>query len=163
MSESRTSGAISTMRLPELKELAQGLGIEVDPKARKADLIAAIREVRGPATRGRPPKSKDAGEEYSESGARSSQESTSSNEPAVNKKSAKSENSRDSEKGAEQASFDIEFPSRKRERPARKQRVQVEAEFGDAESSQSADHASHRPSSPDEIVLPDRSDEAPRR
>ena len=51
VSESRTSGAISTMRLPELKELAQGLGIEVDPKARKADLIAAIREVRGPATR----------------------------------------------------------------------------------------------------------------
>ncbi len=54
MSETRTSGAISTMRLPELKELAQSLGIEVDPKARKADLVAQIRAVRGPSKPGRP-------------------------------------------------------------------------------------------------------------
>lgn len=53
MSESHTTGAISTMRLPELKELAKSLGIEVEPKARKADLIAQIRAVRGPSRRGR--------------------------------------------------------------------------------------------------------------
>ncbi|AWE43499.1 MULTISPECIES: transcription termination factor Rho [unclassified Actinobaculum] len=44
------------MRLPELKALAQSLGLEVGPKVRRADLIAAIREMRGPARRGRPPK-----------------------------------------------------------------------------------------------------------
>ncbi|MFT3943541.1 MAG: transcription termination factor Rho [Ancrocorticia sp.] len=146
------------MRLPELKELAQGLGIKVDPKARKADLIAAIREVRGPATRGRPPKSKDAGGEYNESDARSPQESESSNKSASYKKSAKVEKSANTEQG----SLDIELPSRKRERPARKQRGQAE-ESGDVEATQSPDRAGHRPSSPDEIVLPDRSDEAPRR
>lgn len=47
------------MRLPELKTLARSLGIEVDPKARKADLVNAIREVQGPAKRGRPPKTRD--------------------------------------------------------------------------------------------------------
>ena len=52
MSETPT-GAISTMRLPELKELAQSLGIEVGPKARKADLVEQIRAKRGPARRGR--------------------------------------------------------------------------------------------------------------
>ena len=159
MSESRTSGAISTMRLPELKELAQGLGIDVDPKARKADLVAAIREVRGPATRGRPPKSKGAGEEYSTFDAHSPQESEFLNKPAVNRKSAKAEKSSDTG----QESLDIELPSRKRERPARQQRAKVESESADAEATQSSERASHRPSSPDEIVLPDRSDEAPRR
>ena len=63
MSETRTSGAISTMRLPELKTLARSLGIEVDPKARKADLVNAIREVQGPAKRGRPPKTRDSEQE----------------------------------------------------------------------------------------------------
>ncbi len=56
MSETPVSGPISTMRLPDLKALAQSLGLEVGPKVRRADLIAAIREVRGPARRGRPPK-----------------------------------------------------------------------------------------------------------
>ncbi|MDO4887489.1 MAG: transcription termination factor Rho [Actinomycetaceae bacterium] len=52
-------GAISTMRLPELRETAKSLGLEVDPKAKKADLVAAIRSVTGPARRGRPPKVKN--------------------------------------------------------------------------------------------------------
>lgn len=53
MSESRSTGAISTMRLPELKELASTLGIEVDSKARKADLIAAIRAEQSQPARAR--------------------------------------------------------------------------------------------------------------
>ena len=52
-------GAVSTMRLPELREAAAKLGLEVDPKAKKADLVAAIRSVTGPARRGRPPKNRD--------------------------------------------------------------------------------------------------------
>ena len=59
MSESRSTGAISTMRLPELKALAQTLGIEVDSKARKADLVSAIRSVQGPSSRGRRPKDQE--------------------------------------------------------------------------------------------------------
>lgn len=51
-------GAVSTMRLPELREAAKALGLEVDPKAKKADLVAAIRSVTGPARRGRPPKNR---------------------------------------------------------------------------------------------------------
>ena len=51
-------GAISTMRLPELKEAAKALGLQIDPKAKKAEIVAAIRRVTGPARRGRPPKSK---------------------------------------------------------------------------------------------------------
>ncbi len=51
-------GAISTMRLPELKEAAKALGLQIDPKAKKAEIVAAIRGVTGPARRGRPPKSK---------------------------------------------------------------------------------------------------------
>ena len=51
-------GAVSTMRLPELREAAKTLGLEVDPKAKKADLVAAIRSVTGPARRGRPPKNR---------------------------------------------------------------------------------------------------------
>ena len=46
------------MRLPELKEAAKALGLQIDPKAKKAEIVAAIRGVTGPARRGRPPKSK---------------------------------------------------------------------------------------------------------
>lgn len=49
-------GAISTMRLPELKELAGRLGIAVQPGMKKADLVKAIRSITGPARRGRPRK-----------------------------------------------------------------------------------------------------------
>ncbi len=47
MSETTTGRkpALSTMRLPELKELATSMGIEMPPKSRKADYIAAIRSV----------------------------------------------------------------------------------------------------------------------
>ncbi|MGJ9529192.1 transcription termination factor Rho [Actinotignum sp. GS-2025a] len=55
MTETPTSGAISTMRVPQLRALAEELGLDIDPKAKKADLLAAIREVR-PARRGRPRK-----------------------------------------------------------------------------------------------------------
>nr|WP_247645208.1 transcription termination factor Rho [Arcanobacterium buesumense] len=45
MSETTTARkpALSTMRLPELKELAASMGIKMPPKSRKADYIAAIR------------------------------------------------------------------------------------------------------------------------
>ena len=35
-------GAISTMRLPELKEAAKALGLQIDPKAKKAEIVTAI-------------------------------------------------------------------------------------------------------------------------
>lgn len=54
----KVTGAISQMRVGELRDLANELGLTMDPKARKADLLAAIREV-VPARRGRPTKSKE--------------------------------------------------------------------------------------------------------
>ena len=162
MSESRTSGAISTMRLPELKELAQNLGIEVDPKARKADLITAIRAVRGPATRGRPPKNNEVGDDV----AKSPEESTTTN---VTTSEAKAEKA---ERKADKGSPEGERPARK----ARNRRRESTPEAAPAEKSpvddtsegDAAEAASepNRPSSPDDIVLPDRSkggEESPRR
>ncbi|WP_130011886.1 transcription termination factor Rho [Serinicoccus sediminis] len=43
------TGALSTLRLAELQELASGMGITVNNKMRKADLVSAIRERRGGA------------------------------------------------------------------------------------------------------------------
>ncbi|WP_299518546.1 transcription termination factor Rho [uncultured Serinicoccus sp.] len=43
------TGALSTLRLAELQELASGMGITVNNKMRKADLVSAIREQRGGA------------------------------------------------------------------------------------------------------------------
>lgn len=56
MAETRPPAALSRMSLAELKEFAQSLGITVAPKARKADLLEAIKAVRGPSKRGRPRK-----------------------------------------------------------------------------------------------------------
>ncbi|ANS78659.1 Transcription termination factor Rho [Serinicoccus hydrothermalis] len=57
------TGALSTLRLAELQQLASGMGITVNPKMRKADLVSAIREQRGGAasTNGaaRPPAEQD--------------------------------------------------------------------------------------------------------
>ncbi|MCF2706631.1 transcription termination factor Rho [Arcanobacterium haemolyticum] len=69
------------MRLPELKELAASLGIEVDPKARKADLVAQIRAVRGPGKPGRPRKAA-ASEAPAQAEASTSQE-TANSAPAI--------------------------------------------------------------------------------
>ncbi len=55
MSEKNASASISTMRVADLREYAKSKGIKIDPKAKKADIIAAIREVE-PARRGRPRK-----------------------------------------------------------------------------------------------------------
>ncbi|WP_417629151.1 transcription termination factor Rho [Ornithinimicrobium kibberense] len=41
------TGALSTLRLAELQQLASSMGIAVDAKMRKADLVSAIRERRG--------------------------------------------------------------------------------------------------------------------
>ena len=43
------TGALSTLRLAELQQLAQSMGIAVDSKMRKADLVSAIRTKRGGA------------------------------------------------------------------------------------------------------------------
>ncbi|WP_298889102.1 transcription termination factor Rho [uncultured Serinicoccus sp.] len=43
------TGALSTLRLAELQELASGMGITVNNKMRKADLVSAIRDQRGGA------------------------------------------------------------------------------------------------------------------
>jgi len=43
------TGSLSTLRLAELQELASGMGIAVNNKMRKADLVSAIRERRGGA------------------------------------------------------------------------------------------------------------------
>lgn len=131
MSESRTSGAISTMRLPELKELAQSLGIKVEPKARKADLVDAIRAVRGPATRGRPPKSRESKPE----GTQSAAESTPTHESA--------------QPEAHEARKDQGHEVNDR-RGSRKQR-------NEQAPAEQHDEADNKPMSPDDIVLPDRS------
>ncbi|MGC5583049.1 transcription termination factor Rho [Ornithinimicrobium sp. W1665] len=41
------TGALSTLRLAELQQLASSMGISVDARMRKADLVSAIRERRG--------------------------------------------------------------------------------------------------------------------
>ena len=41
------TGALSTLRLAELQQLASSMGISVNAKMRKADLVSAIREQRG--------------------------------------------------------------------------------------------------------------------
>ena len=164
MSESRTSGAISTMRLPELKELAQNLGIEVDPKARKADLIAAIRAVRGPASRGRPPKKTSDGHDESTSRAEEvppstgeKSESKAENTAAVKAEKAESSTSERPERKVRNRRKDFDSEN------AASRKSSVE-ETGEGDAADAASQA-HRPSSPEEIVLPDRNpgEEAPRR
>ncbi|MFX0538067.1 transcription termination factor Rho [Ornithinimicrobium sp. Y1847] len=46
------TGALSTLRLAELQQLAQSMGITVDAKMRKADLVSAIRSQGGAPARG---------------------------------------------------------------------------------------------------------------
>lgn len=55
MADTPNFGAISAMRVAELRELAKELNLDVDPKARKAELLEEIRKV-VPARRGRPSK-----------------------------------------------------------------------------------------------------------
>ena len=45
------TGALSTLRLAELQQLASSMGISVNAKMRKADLVSAIREQRGGGSR----------------------------------------------------------------------------------------------------------------
>ena len=58
------TGSLSTLRLAELQQLAASMGIAVNPKMRKADLVSAIREQRGAA--GRPAERSAAPHETSE-------------------------------------------------------------------------------------------------
>lgn len=136
-------GAISVMRLPELREAAKSLGLDVDPKAKKADLVAAIRSVTGPARRGRPSKAHDA-----EKPANSSRETTTHEE--AGEKPVRSEKP----EGARGENFSREDRRDKRERPARVARNDAAEESGEKPKK-----------SVEDIVLPDRRDEgeAPRR
>lgn len=47
-----TTGSLSTLRLAELQQLATSMGISVNAKMRKADLVSAIRQQRGAAPAG---------------------------------------------------------------------------------------------------------------
>ncbi|MDY5151598.1 transcription termination factor Rho [Actinotignum urinale] len=64
MTQVQTTGPISIMRVSELRALAEELGLKMDPKAKKTELLKAIRAVR-PARRGRP--RKEDGSEETES------------------------------------------------------------------------------------------------
>ena len=44
------TGSLSAMRLADLQRMAGGMGISVNPKMRKADLVSAIRDARGTAS-----------------------------------------------------------------------------------------------------------------
>lgn len=133
MSETRTSGAISTMRLPELKDLARSLGIDVQPKARKADLVEAIRTVQGPAKRGRPPK---AGRTTPEDTSAQPQQGKDAKQNTASAKPAEQEKSKAPEKTEEP--FKLDLPAKKEE-PAKQEAP------------------AKKPESTDDIVLPDHS------
>ncbi|WP_022924406.1 transcription termination factor Rho [Serinicoccus marinus] len=68
------TGALSTLRLAELQQLASGMGITVNPKMRKADLVSAIREQRGGAASSNGAARPEAGQDRSADDTRPSQE-----------------------------------------------------------------------------------------